>query len=65
VNINERSNRAWNVFMEKKSEFPGLVLALCDKITANGKTIKFIRCNNAGYNTPKLQGGCAEGNITA
>jgi hypothetical protein len=60
------SNKAWNVFMKKKkSEFPALVLALCNKITASGNTIKFIRCDNAGENTTKLQAGCgAEPNIT-
>jgi hypothetical protein len=48
----------------KHGKFPALVLALCDKIKASGKTIKFIRCDNTGENTTKLQGGCAERNIT-
>jgi hypothetical protein len=56
--VDENTNKTWNAYMKKKSEFPAAVLALCDKLKADGKEIKFIRCDNAGENMTKLQEGC-------
>ena len=48
--VDEATDMCWSMFLKKKSDLTENMVLLINTLTAQGKKVKFIRCDNAGEN---------------
>ena len=56
--VDQKSRKTWGARLKKKSEIPSIVAKKLDELNAIGKTVKYVRCDNAGEHKEKLRTVC-------